>query len=147
MKLTSAFICVLIKLFVQVNMFKDDGNVIHFTNPKVQASLNSNTFAVTGQAEHKNLNDMMPGVYNQMRPDLSYLKNLIGKGADGSNSLEELLKNANLGGSGLADVKEEDGENDDDVPDLVENFDEAAKLSQKAENKEEKTEGAKTEID
>lgn len=121
-------------------MFKDDGTVIHFTNPKVQASLNSNTFAVTGQAEHKNLSEMMPGVLNQMRPDnLNYLKNLVGQGAEGGLALEELLKNANISG-GLTDVKEEDGENDDDVPDLVENFDEAAKLAQKAD-------GGKTEID
>lgn len=32
---------------------KDDGEVIHFNNPKVQASLTSNTFAVTGHAEVK----------------------------------------------------------------------------------------------
>lgn len=37
----------------EVNMIKDDGEVIHFNNPKVQASLSSNTFAVTGHAEVK----------------------------------------------------------------------------------------------
>ena len=34
-------------------MFKDDGTIIHFNNPKVQASLAANTFAVSGHAEHK----------------------------------------------------------------------------------------------
>ena len=34
-------------------MIKDDGTVIHFNNPKVQASLAANTFAVTGHAENK----------------------------------------------------------------------------------------------
>ena len=34
-------------------MIKDDGSVIHFNNPKVQASLAANTFAVTGHAENK----------------------------------------------------------------------------------------------
>lgn len=34
-------------------MIKDDGEVIHFNNPKVQASLAANTFAVTGHAETK----------------------------------------------------------------------------------------------
>jgi len=34
-------------------MFKDDGTVIHFTNPKVQASIGSNTFSVTGHSENK----------------------------------------------------------------------------------------------
>lgn len=34
-------------------MIKDDGTVIHFNNPKVQASLAANTFAITGHAESK----------------------------------------------------------------------------------------------
>ena len=37
----------------EVNMFKDDGNVLHFTNPKVQASLQANTFAISGNCEDK----------------------------------------------------------------------------------------------
>merc|ERR1739836_336052 len=37
----------------EVNMIKDDGSVIHFNNPKVQASLAANTFAVTGHADDK----------------------------------------------------------------------------------------------
>lgn len=37
----------------EVNMIKDDGTVIHFNNPKAQASLASNTFAITGHAEQK----------------------------------------------------------------------------------------------
>jgi len=34
-------------------MFKDSGEVIHFANPKVQASLGSNTFAISGHADTK----------------------------------------------------------------------------------------------
>ncbi len=34
-------------------MIKDDGHVLHFVNPKVQASLTANTFAVTGNFEEK----------------------------------------------------------------------------------------------
>lgn len=34
-------------------MIKDDGQVIHFNNPKVQASLAANIFAITGNAEVK----------------------------------------------------------------------------------------------
>lgn len=34
-------------------MFKDNGEVIHFANPKVQASLGSNTFAISGQSDTK----------------------------------------------------------------------------------------------
>lgn len=34
-------------------MFKDSGEVIHFTNPKVQASLGSNTYAISGPSDTK----------------------------------------------------------------------------------------------
>merc|ERR1712032_567846 len=43
----------------EVNMIKDDGTVIHFNNPKVQASLAANTFAVTGHAENKQITAML----------------------------------------------------------------------------------------
>lgn len=41
----------------EVNMIKDDGTVIHFNNPKAQASLASNTFAITGHAEQKQVSN------------------------------------------------------------------------------------------
>uniref|UniRef100_UPI003753F0E4 nascent polypeptide-associated complex subunit family protein n=1 Tax=Salmonella sp. s54412 TaxID=3160128 RepID=UPI003753F0E4 len=50
----------------EVNMIKDDGNVIHFTNPKVQASLTANTFAIMGIGEMKPISEMLPGIYNQL---------------------------------------------------------------------------------
>ena len=34
-------------------MIRDDGSVVHFNNPKVQASLAANTFAITGHGEIK----------------------------------------------------------------------------------------------
>lgn len=37
----------------EANMIKNDGTVIHFNNPKVQASLSANTFAITGHGETK----------------------------------------------------------------------------------------------
>lgn len=37
----------------EVNMIRDDGGVVHFNNPKAQASLAANTFAITGHGEHK----------------------------------------------------------------------------------------------
>lgn len=37
----------------EVNMIKNDGTVIHFNNPKAQASLAANTFAITGHSENK----------------------------------------------------------------------------------------------
>lgn len=40
----------------EVNMIKEDGTVLHFNNPKAQASLAANTFAITGQCEQKQVN-------------------------------------------------------------------------------------------
>ena len=44
----------------------DDGTVIHFQNPKVQAAIASNTFAIGGQAEIKELSEMLPGILTQL---------------------------------------------------------------------------------
>uniref|UniRef100_A0A3P9P0V5 Transcription factor BTF3 n=1 Tax=Poecilia reticulata TaxID=8081 RepID=A0A3P9P0V5_POERE len=53
----------------EVNMFTNQGTVIHFNNPKVQASLAANTFTITGHAENKQLTEMLPGILNQMGAD------------------------------------------------------------------------------
>lgn len=58
-------------------MIKDDGTVIHFNNPKVQASLSANTFAITGHAETKQMTEMLPAILSQLGADsLSSLRKL-----------------------------------------------------------------------
>ncbi|KAL0966964.1 hypothetical protein UPYG_G00302840 [Umbra pygmaea] len=100
----------------EVNMIKDDGSVIHFNNPKVQASLSANTFAITGQAENKQLTEMLPGILSQLGADsLTSLRKLA------EQFPRQVLDNKTI--SKPEDIDEED----DDVPDLVENFDEASK--------------------
>merc|ERR1711962_784642 len=96
----------------EVNMIRDDGTVLHFNNPKVQASLAANTFAVTGHAENKQLTEMLPGILNQL-------------GAEGLSNLRRLAEQLPKGSTIL-----EDEEGDDDVPDLVDNFDEPSKYEQ-----------------
>ncbi|XP_024276763.2 transcription factor BTF3 homolog 4 isoform X2 [Oncorhynchus tshawytscha] len=99
----------------EVNMIKDDGSVIHFNNPKVQASLSANTFAITGHAETKQLTEMLPGILSQL-------------GADSLTSLRKLAEQFPRQVLDSKTPKAEDiEEEDDDVPDLVENFDEASK--------------------
>lgn len=39
----------------EVNLFKNDGSVIHFNNPRTQASLQSNVFAISGHSESKSV--------------------------------------------------------------------------------------------
>ena len=60
----------------EVNIFKDD-DVVHFTNPKVQASIAANTYVVSGPSQTKKLQDMLPGIINQLGQDnLDYLKKI-----------------------------------------------------------------------
>jgi nascent polypeptide-associated complex subunit beta len=95
----------------ECNMIRDDGTVINFNNPKVQASLAANTFAITGQAEVKPLTEMLPGILNQLGPDgLQSLRRIA----------EQMPSMAQAAGGG--NFNEED-----EVPELIENFDEASK--------------------
>merc|ERR1712244_174436 len=85
----------------EVNMIKDDGTVLHFNNPKVQASISANTFAVNGHAETKQLTEMLPGILNQL-------------GAEGLSNLRRLAEQ--LPKSRVDPTLDDDGD-DDDVPD------------------------------
>lgn len=98
----------------EVNIFKDD-LVIQFLNPKVQASIAANTWVVSGSPQTKKLQDVLPGIINQLGPDnMEHLKRIA----------EEMQKQVAAAGA-AAQVKED---NDDDVPELVpgETFEEVA---------------------
>eukprot|EP00116_Pleurobrachia_bachei_P018334 sb/3478596/ len=88
---------------LQVNIFREDGSVIHFTNPKVQATVQANTFAISGNPETKQISEMLPGILHQ----------LVGL----SSGLPKSMK----------PQEEAIPEEDDEVPALVEDFDEASK--------------------
>ncbi|KAJ9254557.1 hypothetical protein DTO195F2_6542 [Paecilomyces variotii] len=95
-----------IQAIEEVNMFKEDGNVIHFSAPRVHASVPSNTFALYGNGEEKELTELVPGILNQLGPDsLASLRKL-------AESYQNLQKKEG------AEKKEDDDE--DDIPDLVE---------------------------
>merc|ERR1712205_22704 len=94
----------------EVNLFMDSGEVIHFNNPKVQASIAANTYVIQGVAETKKLQDLFPGILNQV--DKSVLP-----------SLKKIAEQYSQGGEAADDLDDDD----DEVPDLVENFEEASK--------------------
>merc|ERR1711990_107509 len=94
----------------EVNMIKDDGTVLHFNNPKVQASLAANTFAITGHADTKQLTEMLPGILNQL-------------GTEGLTNLRKIAERMPT----RMDSAVENSDMNDDVPDLIENFDEPSK--------------------
>jgi nascent polypeptide-associated complex subunit beta len=96
----------------EVNLFKEDGKVIHFTNPKVQASIAANTYIISGNSETKPLQELLPSIVSQL----------------GMENLSQLQNMAQAGAAGGAPGAAADGDDDDeDVPDLVEgNFEEVS---------------------
>jgi nascent polypeptide-associated complex subunit beta len=89
----------------EVNLFKDNGEVIHFVQPKVQANLQSHTFVISGTADTKPIQAFLPGILNQLGPE----------------GLAQLRKVAEAyPGAGLP------ADEDDDIPELVENFEDAS---------------------
>lgn len=118
----------------EVNMFREDGNVLHFTAPKggsspkihfptesradilsaVHAAVTANTFAIYGTGNVKELTELVPGILNQLGPDsLASLRKL----AESYQAIQQ--GQPRPGGAPPA----ADDEDDDDVPDLVETFD------------------------
>merc|ERR1719267_284336 len=93
----------------EVNLFMDSGEVVHFTNPKVQASIAANTYVIIGVAETKKLQDLFPGILNQV--DKSVLP-----------SLKKIAESYNQS----ADAAGDDDSDDDEVPNLVDSFDTGA---------------------
>jgi len=90
----------------EVNLFLEGGNIIHFKNPKMQASVPSNVFVVSGHSETKPLQDLLPGIATQL-------------GAENIMALRKMAEQAMAAQAA--------GKKDEDVPDLVENFEEVSK--------------------
>ncbi|XP_052031401.1 transcription factor BTF3-like isoform X2 [Apodemus sylvaticus] len=97
----------------KVNMFTNQGTVIHFKDTEVQVSLAA-TITITGNAETKPRIETLPSILNQLGADsLISLRRLA----------EALPKQSTNGKARLATGEEEE----EDVPELVKNFDEASK--------------------
>mmetsp|Transcript_41662 Transcript_41662/g.94020 ORF Transcript_41662/g.94020 Transcript_41662/m.94020 type:complete len:160 (+) Transcript_41662:73-552(+) len=91
----------------EVNMFTETGSVIHFSAPKVQASVAANTYVITGHSETKRLEELLPGIINQLGPDnLMNLKRI----AEGY----------------AAGAKQQGAAADEDIPDIGENFEDVS---------------------
>ena len=91
----------------EVNMFKDDFTVIHLKRPQTQFSVRENLLVVAGNPETKNLKDMMPDILKQVGPQqYQFLKQQLGN---------------------LDSKKDEQKDDDDDVPELVGTFEDTGK--------------------
>ncbi|KAJ1660791.1 Nascent polypeptide-associated complex subunit beta [Dispira simplex] len=92
----------------EVNMFRADGKILHFNRPKVQANPNANTFVVAGKGQEKDMSELLPSILPQLgQESMANLKKLA-----------EIYQKAQKEGGA-----EEAG--DEDIPDLVGDFDEA----------------------
>eukprot|EP00413_Alexandrium_margalefii_P038971 CAMPEP_0204596524 /NCGR_PEP_ID=MMETSP0661-20131031/53282_1 /ASSEMBLY_ACC=CAM_ASM_000606 /TAXON_ID=109239 /ORGANISM="Alexandrium margalefi, Strain AMGDE01CS-322" /LENGTH=163 /DNA_ID=CAMNT_0051607139 /DNA_START=78 /DNA_END=569 /DNA_ORIENTATION=- len=99
----------------EVNMFQESGTVLHFAAPKVQASVSANTYVITGHAETKKLEELLPGIINQLGPD-----NLL--------NLKRIAEGYAAASAGGAKAAAGDAAGDDeDIPDIGENFEDVSK--------------------
>ena len=87
----------------EVNFFPTNDELYHFEKCEVLISPNANVTAVFGEPERAPLTKYLPGIMNQF-------------------GLGSLINNPNL--MKAAEAKPEDAEEEEDVPELVENFDE-----------------------
>mmetsp|Transcript_18656 Transcript_18656/g.32397 ORF Transcript_18656/g.32397 Transcript_18656/m.32397 type:complete len:181 (-) Transcript_18656:138-680(-) len=102
----------------EAHLFREDGKVMVFKNPKLQGSIGANTFALSGPNDLKDVTELVsPELLSQL-------------GGGNLQQLEELMAKlrAGLGKEGEV-AAGASGAKDDDVPDLVENFDEATKAA------------------
>jgi len=125
----------LIPAIEEVNLFrKGDDTVIHFNQPRVQASIAANTYVVSGNCEIKKVMDMIPSILPQLGPDnLENLKDMAnqiqkltqqneaGGVDDDDDEVPDLVENVNFEDVAAEEVVlQDDDEDDDDIPDLVE---------------------------
>ena len=97
----------------EVNMFKNDNTVLHFKNPKVQSAVQSNTFVVSGNGAVKDISELLPGIISQLGPE-------------NMDSLRALAEQFQAQASKMEGVTEGDDKADDEIPDLVDNFEEVS---------------------
>jgi len=115
----------------EVNIFKDNGQVINFQNPKVQAQIAANTYVITGPTSTKPLQEMLPSIVNQLGADnMPQMKSII-------DQLGASNKAAAPSASGAAKEEKEGEDDDDEIPELVggANFEATATGDKKEEDK------------
>lgn len=85
----------------------------------MQASIAANTYIVSGPNENKQLTELLPGIMNQLGPDnINHLKQIADNMSVDSNATDS------------PDVRasRDANDDDDDVPDLVSNFEDVSKM-------------------
>ncbi len=104
-----------------------------FISRAVHSAQGSNTMAVYGNGQNKDLTELVPGILNQIGPDsLATLRKL-------AESYQSMSARAGAGGAAKEDGEKE-ADDDDEIPQLVENFDDVEGDADKADKGESKLE-------
>jgi nascent polypeptide-associated complex subunit beta len=70
----------------EVNFFRDDNTVLHFSKPEAYASIQNNTFIVAGEPETKNIKDLLPDILQQLGPKQhKILKDIVTAGTQSAS--------------------------------------------------------------
>ena len=95
----------------QVNLFRDDGQVVHFSNPKVQASIQANTYIVSGSSAVKSIQELFPDIIQQL-------------GQENVEQMRQAMAQMAPGMGGMPAEKADEDDEEDEIPELVDNFEE-----------------------
>ncbi|CAI7722888.1 transcription factor BTF3, putative [Plasmodium vivax] len=108
----------------EICVYKAGDTYMEFKRPKLSASLQSNTYVVTGKfTEQKiDINKIFEGLKGNKNVDMNLLEKI-----KNDPNIKNLLNKENNGNA----KKEEGAQEAADVPDLVENFEEVSKEEQK----------------
>ncbi|GAB68449.1 basic transcription factor 3b [Plasmodium cynomolgi strain B] len=108
----------------EICVYKAGDTYMEFKRPKLSASLQSNTYVVTGKfTEQKiDINKIFEGLKGNKNVDMNLLEKI-----KNDPNIKNLLNKENNGN----EKKEEAAEESADVPDLVENFEEVSKEEEK----------------
>lgn len=97
-----------------ISMFKDDGKVLGFNAPRLNANIHANTFVISGKPEEKSPQEAITEMISRM-----------GGGSFGPEQLAQLAKlSGNMSGEGAGA-----GDVDDDIPDLIQDGEDAGDSS------------------
>ena len=78
----------------EVNFFRDDSTVLHFSKPEAYASIQNNTFIVSGEPETKNIKDLLPDIIQQLGPKQhKILMDIVQKGVGQQTGATEDVPN------------------------------------------------------
>jgi len=75
----------------EINFFRDDNTILHFSRPEAYASIQNNTFIVSGEAETKTIKDLLPDIIQQLGPKQHKLLQELVQGLSTGEQVPDLV--------------------------------------------------------